>query len=254
MAAIEVVDQPFRKRAQEACSLAKAGDSQKAADAVEALKDDVAAAKKKAASEQSDCQSSIDGTNRKAKDEAASAEADAGVVSSDKEDLESQISTMNAQKDTNDKAKAEMAEAQGKLHSVMQAIRFAANSGKDLLQSSLKEVSAGKDKISDAIAASDKLAAASEEFDTQSQAMVSKVTGELDDSTRMVNKVLIPLKTMHADTEEDAVNIKEEEEQSQAANVPTCDASALAAKVAKLGTYEEHLGNAAESLAYDTLR
>lgn len=252
-AAIGIVEEEWRSRAKGACDKAKAGETQGAADAAESLKADIEEAQKSTQSKQSDCERSIQEAGDRAKEETASNDAKAAVIGSDRDGAESQIEALNAQAASCQKAKAELAEAHSALHSLMSEVRMAANHAKGLLQRAEAPVPA-KAKLGEAVAASDKLAAACEAFDAKSSDDVQKVTGLLDASTRAVAKAVIPLKLIHADAEEAAVAVREDQESTMAMHAPKCEPSTFASKATKFGGYVKDLGDASEALAMESLR
>jgi DNA repair exonuclease SbcCD ATPase subunit len=255
VAALGVAEAKWRERAKAACEKARAGRSQDAADDIGQLQGEIDEASKAAAGEREKCQASLQDAKAEAEQKEREVSATRESLGSDMSDLDEQIADVSGQASGSDKAKTDLAESQGAVHAVLQAIprsSYNDQSHMERLKGSA-EASVAR-KISEAQAHSKKLSEAAVSYDKALEASGQKVAGLLVDTMNAASKVLIPLRMMRADTEQDTLTLKEDHDASSVAAVPRCDPSALAAKESQLKGYASALGKAAEGLAFDALR
>jgi len=258
MASHEFVEKGWKARAQAACkqaSKADTGSKQGAADTIEELETDIREAQDEAARKQDDCTNEIQGARNEAANAANANNAEANFVGSEQQGAEEQIQDMTSQSQHADKAKADYEQVSMAQQKAIQALRVATTQGKDVLERAAGR--AGQSaamKINEAIGLSEKLMTEADSFGGALQSEKDEISALWDNVRLTSGKVLIPLRLMKADSEEDAIAIKENGENHQQALAPKCDAVALAAKVAKFKNYRFLLGKAAESLAWETLR
>lgn len=255
VAALGVAEAKWRERAKAACEKARAGKPQDAADDIGQLQGEIDEASKAAASEREKCQASLQDAKADADQREREESATSASLGSDMSDLDEQIADVSGQASSSDKAKADLAEAQGAIHAVLQSIPASSYNDQNhmgRLKGSAEASVAGK--ISEAQAHSKKLSEAAVSYDKALEASGQKVAGLLVDTMNAASKVLIPLRMMRADTEQDTLALKEDHGASNAAPGPRCDPSAMATKESQLKDYASALGKAAEGLAFDALR
>jgi len=253
--ALEITEREWRSKAKDACDKAKEGKTQQATDVVESLEDDLKAAKEAAVTQRDECTMAGHKADSQAKDAEESESVRGDLVSSQKADADSEIASLTAQGTSAGSAMSSLSEVHAAQHTVMQNIRFTSNSGVSIMQKA-KGASSGPAgaKMTDAIGHSKKLAESAASFDAQSADDVEKMSNLMKGVQRTAQKALIPLKLMRADAMEAAVGIKRETRHREASGGPGCDAESLNDKVTKIDKYLEQLGEASNTVAYETLR
>jgi len=252
----EFQEKKWRDKANVACDKAKAGLKQDAADAIEALELDVKEAQSEVSRQQDACTEEIHGAQVEASAAASRQSTEADFVDSEQKDAQEQIDAMTAQSEGAVKAKADFAQVVSSQNEAFQALLVATSSGKDILNAAGNSAGgkAAQGKIAEAIGESEKLMAAVDDFVAANDKDAQQLAAQLNAVQLAAGKALIPLRLMKADSEEAAIDIKEESKSSAHAMRPNCDAASLAAEVSKLNAYRSKLGKAAESLAWESLR
>jgi len=257
-AAIEIQEKDWKERAQAACKTARkpdTGSKQAAADSIEELETDIREAQDEAARKQDDCTKEIQGAQDAASMAAREESAEANFVGSEQQSAEEQIQDLTLQGEHADKAKSDFDQVSTGQQKAVQALRVATSRGKEILTSAADRAgmpAAGN--INQAIGFSEKLMSEADSFASDLQSEKQELSALCDNVRLTAGKVMIPLRLMKADSEEEVIAIKENGESRAEARAPKCDATDLAAKVAKLKNYRYMLGKAAEKLAWETLR
>mmetsp|Transcript_74592 Transcript_74592/g.132247 ORF Transcript_74592/g.132247 Transcript_74592/m.132247 type:complete len:600 (+) Transcript_74592:72-1871(+) len=252
-------EKAWKAKAQAACEKARAGGVaalQDAADDVESLEDDIKAELEDARHEQSQCEASIHEAEADASAKEQEASVEASFVGSEKAATASEIEDAESQVAGAKQAKTDLLELRSAQHRVMQASALALTHDADLLRKALAAGGNGPAavKIEEAEGQLKKLLAVIGTFDKEADADVQRISALLDDVQLAAGKVLIPLRLMHADSEEAAVAIDEEAEARSTPMHPQCDAASLRKKVELLSGHAHRLSTAAERLAMDALR
>jgi hypothetical protein len=245
-------EEDWRSQAKKACEKAKAGAKQDAADAIEALEADIRQAQNEVSRKQDDCTEEIRSAQTEAGVAAREESAEADYVGSSQKDAEDQIAALQAQADGAEKAKAVYEQVTATRKEAFQAMRVATSHLKQA--SDRASGSAASGKIGEALAEAEKLMAAADGYDGDSDKASQELAGLLRAVQTVAGKAMIPLRLMKADSEEAAISIKEDHESRAHARRPTCDANKLASEVARFKGYRDELGKAAESLAWASLR
>jgi len=250
-------EEQWRGRAEAACAAAKNGHLQDAAEAAEALEEDINEALRAASSDAEQC--------KRAHQEAASqharamedTEVRASVVDSAKQGADAQINEITGQADACQKAKAELAEIRTAQRGLSQGLRADAGRIEALLRTAGAAAPlAASAKLQEVVASVGKLSEAAEALGAGAEQGAQELSRSLDDAARAGAKVLIPLRLMRADAEEAAVSIHEEQEKSahKASTGPACDLAALTAKVQSLQGHVKQLEDATVNFAWGSLR
>jgi len=256
--AVFIAEKSWMAQARAACKQAQEGTTASkaaAADAIESLESDIHEAEEEAGRKQDDClkeiQSSQDEIQMRSKEDSA----EANFVGSEQQAAEEQIQELTAQSDHADKAKADYEQVVMAQQKAAQTLRMAtAHSNENLKYAASHAGQPAVMKINEAMSQSEKLQKEADGFAADLQSK-SQELGSLCDNVRMTaGKAMIPLRLMKADSEEDAITIKEDSETHAKAKAPKCDAGKLSGEVSKLKSYRALLGKAAESLAWETLR
>lgn len=251
-AALELAGSAWRDRGQAACEKARAGAAQDAADATEALAADIRAAKEAASSQLRQCQEAV----REAKDDASvaakEASAEASFAGSEKTSADEQIKEVEEQAAAADSAKQKLVEVVTEQGHALQALHGAL--GRTATALGHMPTSSRPAEVEQAIEKSGPLAAAAATLGQQIGADLQHLSGSLDAVRIAAGKVLVTLRLMRADSEEEVVEAHEEGASRGTPAEPHCDSASLTSKVRRLEGYEQHLGAAAEALAYDVLR
>jgi len=252
----ELQEKDWRQQAQAACKQARQGSKQAAAEAIESLETDIREAENEAARKQDDCTQEIRGAQADSSLANKEESAETNFVESTQKDSEDQIQALTSQSDNAVKAKADYQQVLQVEKEAFQALRVAQARGKDMLNAAANHAG-GKEaasKIAEAIAQSEKMMAAVDDYSAASDSEAQKLASLLDSVQLAAGKAIIPLRLMKADSEESAINIKEESESRAHARKPQCNAVELSAEVARFKGYRAKLGRAAEGLAWETLR
>jgi len=254
-ASIEIQEQSWKKQAQAACKQARQGSKPAAADAVESLESDIREAQDEAARKQDDCMRDVQGAQNAASNAASQQSAEANFVGSEQQSSEEQLRELTSQSENADKSKAAYGEVVAAQQKAAQAFRVATSQGQESLKNAAGRAAVpAASKINEAISQSQKLQTEADNFVGGLDAQAQELSGECDAVRAAAGKVMIPLRLMRADSEEDAIAIKENGDARIHAMSPKCDAGALGAEVAKLKGYRSMLGKAAEGLAWESLR
>jgi len=132
-------------------------------------------------------------------------------------------------------AKAALADAQGAIHAMLQGVREGSYQDAGQLDRLKAHAAApAAQKLSEAQAHASRLSEAASSYDQALQAGGQKVAGLLTETSGAASKVLIPLRMMRADTEQDTLALKEDHKVQSHASGPHCDPSALATKESQL--------------------
>lgn len=258
MAAIEIQEKSWKERAQAACKQAKQSDTaskQGAADTIEELETDIREAQDEAARKQDECMTDIRGAQEEASSAAKADSAEANFVGSEQQGVEEQLQDLSSQSQNADKAKSDYDQVTLAQQKAVQALRVATSRGKEILTNAAGRAEPpAASKINEAINDSEKLMKEADGFVSNMQSTKQEFAGLWDQVRMAAGKVMIPLRMMKANSEEDAIAIKENGESHLHAIAPKCDAATLSAEVAKLKNYRSVLGRAAESLAWESLR
>jgi len=255
LAGMSLPEKEWRTAAHSACEQAREGKLQDAADAVQEIVDNMKAAQANATASAEQCSRKLQAAKSEAQETAHVNEVHASVISSDKQTLEDEISSINAQAASSEKAKDSITDAKGGLHGVMSGIAFTAKSVDDVamhLRGKLPASAASK--LAAVEESSHKLRESAASFDESFAKQVDVVVSMLDSSSRSAARLLIPLRLHRADVEEEAVNMHEKQHHAAAASQVHCDATHLSERAQQLGTQAEHLGTLASDLAYASLR
>jgi len=255
LAGMSLSEKEWRAAAHSACEQARAGKIQDAADGVQEIVDKLKAAQANATASAAQCSQQLQASSDEAQATAKVNEVHMGVISSDKETLEDQINSINAQAASSEKAKASIADVRGAFHGVMSQIAFTANSISDVAQHLRSKLPANAaSKLAAVEESSNTLRESAANFDVSFAKQVDGVVSVLDTSSRSAARLLIPLRLHRADEEEAAVDLHEKEHHAAAASqFVHCDAASLSGKAQQLGTQAEHLGTLASDLAYASL-
>lgn len=254
-AALEIVEAEWRAKAKKACETAKAGKSQEAADAASALQSDIQAAQEKAKSEQDECAASVREANDATAEATKESEIEKDSAASDQGDAESDLNNFNAQLASCDKAMSVLSEARSAQQAVLQQILSNNHFAGEVLERAIKTApQPAQPKLEEAKQQSEKVTTSAKDADAKADDASKGLTAAFQDTQRAISKAVIPLKMAKAEAEESVIAAKEEGESAVHLNKVTCNPAALAEKVQKLAKYDQVLGEASESLAYDSLR
>lgn len=250
MAALEIVEQEWRSKAKDACEQAKAGKLQEAGAAADRLKEEIEGRQSELRDKRQECEQSNQDRRAAAARTAEEESARADVIGNRKEGADSDIESVNKQIANNDKAAERLTASHATQHQLMQETRLYAYNSEKIL----KQVSGSSPEVGKAISASEKLVAASDDFDKRGGEATNKVMDLFNSAKRTAVKALIPLKLMRAEAMEAAVSVREEQETTQSGAAPTCDPDAFSKKAKHYGSYIEGLSKASETLAYEVLK
>jgi len=244
-----------REQAETACSEAKAGKLQNAAETAEALEDDIKAALDAANSEADKCREQQEESAAESARAAKNNEVRANSVNVDKEGADTKISELTERAAACDKASAELTELQSQQQELLQRLRIDSNKVESLLRKVGGEVSAPT-RLGEAADHCKKLAEASEAHGRSVDEAVPQITGALTEFSRASSSALVPLRLLRADAEEDAVSAHEEQERitRKASKGPSCDQLGISSKIRQLTGYTKKLSDATVSLAWGSLR
>jgi hypothetical protein len=254
LAAMGIANKTWKAAAQAACEKARAGQTQDAADATEALEGAISAAQRAAESDAELCREAQKEAAAEHERASESLDTQSNSVGSDKQSAESQIDDVTQQSASADKAKATLVELRAKQRKVLQGMRFPAGLFPELLKH-MPQVAVPK--LQEAAQHSEKLAKAAEAYDSRAEADAQKVSHNVDVTMSASAKVLITLRLIRADAEEAAISIKRERGVQAALTnrgPASCDAAALTAKAQQMGDILKKLSDAAEGLAFSALR
>jgi len=245
----------WREQAETACSEAKAGKLQNAAETAEALEDDIKAALDAANSEADKCREQQEESAAESARAAKNNEVRANSVNVDKEGADTKISELTERAAACDKASAELTELQSQQQELLQRLRIDSNKVESLLRKVGGEVSAPT-RLGEAADHCKKLAEASEAHGRSVDEAVPQITGALTEFSRASSSALVPLRLLRADAEEDAVSAHEEQERitRKASKGPSCDQLGISSKIRQLTGYTKKLSDATVSLAWGSLR
>lgn len=255
LAGMSLPEKEWRTAAHSACEQAREGKLQDAADVVQEIVDKMKAAQANTTASAEQCSKQLQAATDEAQETAHLNEVHGGVISSDKQTLEDQINSINAQAASSEKAKAAIADARDALHGAMSGIAFAAKSVSDVAMHLRGKLPATvESKLAVVEEKSNALSESAASFDQSFAKQVDGVVSVLDTSSRSAARLLIPLRLHRADVEEEAVDLHEKQHHPSAVSRVHCDAASLSGKAQQLGSQAEHLGTLASDLAYASLR
>lgn len=254
--ASEIQNDSWRERAKAACNKARTGATQAAAEDVEELETDIHQAQEEASRKQDECTQQIRGAQEESEIAEKQESAEANFVGSEQQSAQEQIDDLTSQSDGADKAKSDYAQLVATQKEALQSLRIATSRGEEALKTAGERARSepATSKINEAIAQADKLMQVADDYAASSGKSVQEVSSKTDSVRLAAGKALIPLRMLKAESEESAINIKEESESRAHAGAPKCDINKLGAETARLKSYRFKLGRAAESLAWETLR
>lgn len=253
--ALGITGKDYRAKAKAACEKARDGQTQDAADAAEALQDELTTEAKKLGEQKSDCERSLEDARNEAEQANEITSARAGAIDSDKQSADARIDALKAQSSSSDKAKSELADVRDAVHQAMYNIGLVTHNTVTVMQKVKEAAGPAAGSISTAIGHAEKLAGAAKAFDARNDAGAQKIGPLVDTALQAASKALIPLQMMRANAEEDALDVKRDQrEHLNGAAVQKCNPAALASEAEKLQGFAEGLGNAASAWAYAALR
>lgn len=252
-------EKAWKAKVQAACKKAQAGGVaalQDAADDVESLEDEIKGELEGVRQEQSECERTAHEAEADASARAQQASAEASFIGSEKAATASEIQDAESQAAGAEKAKTDLLKLRSAQHSVMQDWALALTHDVELLRKSRTAGGNGPAavRIEEAEEKVKKLMAVIATFDKEADADVQHMSALLDDVQRAASKVLIPLRLMHADSEEAAVAIDEEADATSHPSQPKCDAASLRSREQLLSGHVHRLSTAAARLSMEALR
>lgn len=248
-------EEKWREQAQTACSDAKAGRLQDAAETAEALEDEIKAALDAANSEADRCREQREESATESARAAKDNDVRANGINVDKESADTQISEFTERAAACDKASAELTELHSQQRDLLQQLRIDSNKVESLLRRVGGEISEPR-RLGEAADHCKKLAEASEAYGRSADEEVPQLSSAFTEVARASSSALVPLRLLRADAEEDAVSAREEQERisRKASKGPACDQLGISSKIRKLTGYTKKLSDATVSLAWGSLR